>query len=187
MEKSQNILKKIVKGLQWFGKSYIWIVPLCIIVDQTSKLLIEKMLLTRPGLVYDDWFLKGFMSLQLSYNTGAAWSMLDDQRILLALISVVASIAIIIYLSVNYKKLKLIYRICGFLILGGCMGNMIDRIFYEKGVIDFLRFDFMNFPIFNGADSMLVVGIAIILVYMIVQEIRETVKKNDNKDKSTNG
>lgn len=186
MEKFKEILNKIGKGLLWFLKSYIWITPLCIAVDQTSKLLLEKMLLAQPGLRYDDWFLKGFMSLQLSYNKGAAWSLLNEHPAILAVLSVVASIGIIAYIAWKYKKLNLTYRICGFLILGGCMGNMIDRIFYPKGVIDFLQFDFIDFPIFNGADSMLVIGIIIILIRMIYDDIKagKNKKKNDTQPES---
>lgn len=180
MDKFKNVLTNIKKGLIWFFKSFIWIVPLCIIIDQVSKLCLESFLKSQGG-TFDKWFLKGFMSLELRYNTGAAWSFLEDHPSILAIISVIASIGIIAYLAYKYKTLALTYRIAGFLVLGGCMGNMIDRLFYPQGVIDFLKFDFITFPVFNGADSMLVIGIIIIIIKMIIDEYNEGKKKDAAK------
>ena len=181
MDKSKNVWQNIKRGLIWFFKSYIWIVPLCVIVDQVSKICLESFLKSNGG-AFNDWFLKGFISLELHYNTGAAWSFLEDHPIILAIISVVASIAIIAYITYSYKKLALTYRIAGYLVLGGCMGNMIDRIvYYPHGVIDFLKFDFITFPVFNGADSMLVIGIIIIIIKMLIDEHNEGKKKDEAK------
>lgn len=180
----QEVLKKVKNGLVWFFKSFIWIVPLVIIIDQVSKLVIQNIFVNAeitPDLYI---FSRDFIVIDLTYNTGAAWSILDDKRWLLAVISVIASIGIIYYLVKKYKTLGLFERICGFIILGGCMGNMIDRIFYEKGVIDFIRPTFINFPTFNIADSALVVGIIALLIKMLFEKEGEEEKKDAEKTDS---
>ena len=94
----QEVLKKVKNGLIWFFKSFIWIVPLVIIIDQVSKLVIQNIFVNAeitPDLYI---FSRDFIIIDLTYNTGAAWSILDDMRWLLAVISVIASIGIIYYL-----------------------------------------------------------------------------------------
>ncbi|MCH5172077.1 MAG: signal peptidase II [Erysipelotrichales bacterium] len=168
-----NILIKIKNGLIWFFKSFIWITPLVIIVDQVTKLVIESSLgqydVTGKQISI---FSEKFINIRVTYNMGAAWSMLSSQHWLLSLISVVATIAIIVYIAIQYKKIGLWERICGLLILGGCMGNMIDRLFYSKGVIDFISTGFMNFPTFNIADSCLCVGIFLLIIKFIIDEFK---------------
>ena len=178
MNEKKITLASIKRAIIWFLKSYIWIVPLVIIVDQVSKLVVEANLnLNEPVSI-----IPGVFSFMLSYNTGMAFSFLDNNRVLLAIISVVASIGIITYLVLRYKKLNLYTRICIYIILGGCMGNMIDRIFYPNGVIDFIKTDFIDFAIFNVADSCLTVAIIMLLIKLLVDDIKGSKKKNEATD-----
>lgn len=113
-------------------------------------------------------------------NTGMFFGILADAtwgRILLAIISGVASVGISIYFALRFKKLNLFMKILLMVILAGAFGNFVDRAFYPNGVVDFIQFVFWA-PIFNLADSFLVVGIIALVVYMIVTMIIEAVKKN---------
>ena len=169
-----NTLTKIKNGLIWFFKSFIWITPLVIIVDQVTKLVFDSVLGPYNPAIDNGYsiFSDKFINIRVTYNLGAAWSMLSKYHWLLSLISVVAAIAIIVYIVLQYKKLSTWDKVCGFLILGGCMGNMIDRLFYSEGVIDFISTGFMEFPTFNIADSCLCVGIFLIFLKFIIDEFK---------------
>ncbi len=181
----REALIKIKDGLIWFLKSFIWITLVVILIDQTTKLVFQETLGPYSETGKDlAIFSDKFINIRVTYNLGAAWSILRDHHWLLALISVLASIAIIVYLIYKYKKLDVYERICIFLILGGCMGNMIDRVFYPKGVIDFISLGFMDFPTFNIADSALCVGVFLLFIKIIIDEIKG--KNSDEKNSQNN-
>ncbi len=146
--------------------------------DQVSKYVAE-FYLTDKGTVP---FIPGFIDFRLVYNKGAAWGMGDGaiwSRILLCSISWIVFIGLpiyIIYLMAKGKKLNTLFTVCLGLILAGDFGNLIDRtFFFERGVIDFISIQswFPGFGIFNIADSCLVVGIILLLVYFIIEEVKE--------------
>lgn len=146
--------------------------------DQASKYLAE-FYLTDKGTVP---FIPGFIDFRLVYNKGAAWGMGDGalwSRILLCSISWIVFIGLpiyIIYLMAKGKKLNTLFTVCLGLILAGDFGNLIDRtFFFDRGVIDFISIQswFPGFGIFNIADSCLVVGIILLLVYFIIEEVKE--------------
>ena len=100
-------------------------------------------------------------------NTGGAWSIMDNYPIILTLISFICLIGLNYYLSMSdtYSKLETIYL---GLIMGGILGNFIDRVLYD-GVIDFISIHIFSYqyPIFNIADIMIVVGFILILIEII--------------------
>ncbi len=111
-------------------------------------------------------------SFELTYNTGMAWGLLKDQRWVFLSLSTVAIIGIgIIYFAI--KEQHILFRLSLGFILGGGIGNMIDRIFNERGVVDFIRTDFMDFPYFNVADSFITVGGVLIAVYLIIYDKKQ--------------
>lgn len=146
--------------------------------DQISKYAAEYYL-KDAGTVS---FIPGFIDFKLVYNKGAAWGMGDGaiwSRILLCSISWIVFIGLpiyIVYLMAKGKKINTLFTICLGLILAGDFGNLIDRtFFFERGVIDFISIQswFPGFGIFNIADSCLVVGILLLLVYFIIEEVNE--------------
>ena len=169
----KDTLIKVKNWLIWFFKSFIWITPLIIAIDQITKLVFDSVLgsYAQTGKQISI-FSEHFINIRVTYNLGAAWSILNEHHWLLAAISVIASIAITVYLVMQYKKIGLWERICGFLILGGCVGNMIDRVFYPQGVIDFISTGFMDFPTFNIADSALCIGIFALFLKFIIDEFK---------------
>jgi len=112
--------------------------------------------------------IKDFFSLFHIRNSGAAWGMLSNQSwgiYILTIISIIASIFIFYLIYINdIKPLRIILA----LILGGSVGNLIDRIRFNY-VVDFLSFTFgdYHFPAFNIADSAIVVGAICLVIYLI--------------------
>ena len=111
------------------------------------------------------------------YNTGAAWSMLEENPIILQIFSVIGT-ALIIYLLKDFSlKRRPLYSYGLTLALAGTVGNMIDRIFYPNGVIDFIQFAFYpSFPTFNIADSCLCIGVAMIAVFVLFFEQKDPIQ-----------
>lgn len=107
----------------------------------------------------------GFLSLFFTWNTGAGWSLFADQTLFLAIFSGVLVVGIIVFIAL-YKPKSKTYAIGIGLVLAGAIGNFIDRIFFGA-VRDFIKLDFINFPIFNIADSCLTVGAILICVWLV--------------------
>ncbi len=164
-------LKIVWKAIKSFFKSYIWVAPLAVIVDLVSKVIADK---TQCNVS----LIPSFLSFSISYNTGAAWSMFNEHPGILVAVSVIGTLALIGWLVYRYKKYNLANRIALLLMIGGCFGNLIDRagqfikgtIYYQKGVVDFISFQFgsYHFPTFNIADSCLVIGVIILIIMMLI-------------------
>lgn len=131
--------------------------------------------------------IKGIFHFTYVENTGAAFSILENQKwILIAVAAVLVIIALYILI---FKKLKLSYNICLVFIAAGGMGNLIDRILYGY-VVDMFQFDFVRFAIFNVADIFITVGgILLIIVYLFFDKekqfeknIKLGKKKNENAE-----
>ncbi len=144
-------------------KKYIKILILAVIVlflDQTTKILASNLLEIDKSLI----IIPNFFSLTYTRNYGAAWSIMWDKKIFLIIISLVALI-IIFYILKKEKKLTLYKNIYYGFLIGGILGNLIDRVFYGY-VIDFFDFNIFgyNFPIFNISDSFIVIGVILIFI-----------------------
>ena len=133
-----------------------------LVLDQLSKFLIERALSLHQELV-----LLSFLSLQLAYNTGAAFSFLHDaggwQRGFLSAVS----IAIMVWLAVWVHRLAPAERRLAWplaLILGGAAGNLIDRL-SVGAVTDFivLHYRGWHWPTFNLADAAISLGVVILI------------------------
>lgn len=115
--------------------------------------------------------------VEFSYveNRGAAFGMLADHRWVFLLFSTVAILAILAYLFIKRPKDRLM-RVCLALIAGGGIGNMIER-FAHGYVTDFINPTFVDFYVFNVADSCVTVGCALLILWMIVDTVRESKAK----------
>ena len=113
--------------------------------------------------------IKNFFYLTYTQNTGAAWSILKDQRIMLLILSVI--VLFIINKYINKEKLSSGENIIYGIIIGGILGNVVDRIVYGY-VIDFLDFKIFgyDYPIFNFADTFIVIGIILMIIISIRKE-----------------
>lgn len=134
-----------------------------VLFDQLTKITAIRYLRLGESKEFISWLI----NWTLAYNKGAAWSMCSEHTDVLALVSLFASV-IILYLLKDFDiKKKPLYSLALTFILGGCVGNMIDRFFRSDGVVDFIELGFMDFPIFNVADSFLVVGTIILMISVI--------------------
>ncbi len=150
-------------------KKYIFfsVSALIVLADQVSKKFFEKFLLSLDtgsiNVIGDE-----LVRFTLAYNTGIAFSIKLGSRYFLSTISLLASI-FIIYLIIKIDLKKKLELWAFTFILGGAIGNLIDRAVYGK-VIDFIDCDFPDFimtrwPIFNIADSFVTIG----MVFLAVQ------------------
>lgn len=142
----------------------ISIILLCI--DQISKLLVVNLLTKTDSIT----IIKNFFYLTYINNDGAAFSILVGKRILLILIAVLVIVMLIRYIKKNNTQNKL-ELVSISLIIGGSLGNLMDRVI-RGYVIDFLDFKIFNynFPIFNLADTFIVIGVFLLLLKEIRKE-----------------
>ena len=113
-------------------------------------------------------FIPKILSLTYLRNTGAAFSILENQQWLFAVITLVVIGAAIWYLSKHIKgSVWLLSSLC--LIIAGGIGNFIDRM-RQGFVVDMFQLDFINFAIFNVADSYLTIGVLVLIVMMLKEE-----------------
>jgi signal peptidase II len=108
-------------------------------------------------------------------NRGAAFGILQDQRWLFIIVTSCVVIGVIAYM-IKMKKETILTKLALSLILGGAIGNFIDRIRTGE-VVDFFHFQFgsYQFPIFNVADSALCVGVVLFLIASLMDSKNEQV------------
>lgn len=110
-----------------------------------------------------------FFSLTYVKNTGVAFSMLEGNILFILLMSVIV-VGVLVYFAKSKGNGRL-EKICYSMILGGALGNFLDRIFYGY-VIDFLDFTLFGFKmaIFNVADVLIVCGVFLLIVLELLKE-----------------
>lgn len=154
-------------------KRYYLIAIIVVLIDQWTKWLVVKKMNVSEQIT----IIENFFYITSHRNKGAAWGILQNQMIFFYIITVIAVIGII-YLIQKQAKDNHVLAISLSLILGGAIGNFIDRLF-RKEVVDFLDFIIFtyDYPIFNIADSALVVGVMIIILQTIVDERKKGKKE----------
>ena len=131
-----------------------------LIIDIVSKLVVSKLMDVYDSIV----IIKDFFNITYVRNTGAAWSIFEGETLGIIIVSLLIIFFIIYYISKNKPKNK--FEIIGYsLILGGALGNLLDRIIYGY-VVDFLDFYIFgyDYPIFNLADSFIFIGVLILII-----------------------
>ncbi len=140
------------------------IMVVVIVLDQVTKWLAVEFL-TKVETVP---IIEDILHLTYIENSGAAFGMLKNNRWVFLVISTVAIIGLIIYLIKYPPKNKWLLFGLSF-IVGGGIGNMIDRIGLGY-VVDFIDFRAINFAVFNTADSFVCIGAALVLIYVLFFE-----------------
>jgi signal peptidase II len=157
---------------------YFVIAFVVLVLDQLSKwYIVHRLDLHESRSVIGDFF-----QITSHRNTGAAFSILEGQRWFFLVITSVVGIGIIWYLlrTIRSNKRLLSFALC--LVLGGALGNFIDRALFGE-VVDFLQFWFQFplfgyhvdyiFPIFNVADSGIVIGVCLIFLDTLLEWRKE--------------
>ncbi|MCI8668224.1 MAG: signal peptidase II [Lachnospiraceae bacterium] len=163
-------------------QSYIRFVVLCIILavltfgDQISKFVAVAELKDKDKIIL--W--KGLLSFEYLENRGAAWGVLSGRIIFLTLLTIFFTLILFVIIIKIEKavirtkdKIKLfsVIQVLLVLLAAGALGNLIDRLRFGY-VVDFIQFEFMDFPIFNIADCYVTVS-ALILVVILLFFLKE--------------
>ena len=135
---------------------------LVVLCDILSKYLVVQLLIPLQRSVT---VISGVLDFTYVENRGAAFGMLSESRWIFMSVSVVFIFSLVYILKQKYTD-NLIYNLSLCLILGGGIGNMIDRIFLGY-VVDFIEVTFVDFAVFNIADSAICVGTALFIVYLL--------------------
>lgn len=147
----------------------IAIIILVLIVDQATKMWIQS----SPAVLAGTELIPGFMYLNYVKNTGAAWSMLSGQQVLLSLIAVV-EIGVLLWFLVKVRGKKRLTEAALALMIGGALGNLWDRLYlgYVRDFIDTYPFGY-DFPVFNIADAALCIGVGLLMIEMVREDRKE--------------
>jgi signal peptidase II len=144
---------------------YYLIALLIILADQISKWAIVRYMEIGDRIP----LINQFLYITSHRNKGAAWGILQGQMWFFYVVTTIVVIILVIYIR-NLKPEQKIFGLALGLMLGGAIGNFIDRIF-RKEVVDFIDtwiFSY-DFPIFNIADSALVIGVCFIFVLTLFE------------------
>ena len=190
--------EKLLNGLKWLFKSYIWLGVLLLAIDIITKQIIMHSGVTPPGVVAK-W---GFVNITYVLNTKAAFGIGADNpdvsRTIYLIVATLISAGLITYLILKRKDMKLFIRAALIMVVTGAIGNMIDRIFYGGlqggralfggAVVDWIDFYWIPGWVwnFNIADSCIVVAAFMLIIYIIVMEVKDYREKNKNKVKTVN-
>ena len=138
---------------------FILISTFILLFDQSAKLIIST---NNKSLINKDFI---FFYIDYVKNFGAAFNLLSGSRIFLSLVSIIISI-LLIYLILIKKIIRNIDLFSYSFILGGTLGNGIDRV--AKGyVIDFINLNFIDFPVFNISDIAINIGLFLTIYSLI--------------------
>ena len=142
---------------------YVIAIALLVIIDQITKYLIIK----NFDLHEEKQLIGDFLVLTYIRNSGAAWGSFSGKAILLLVFTFIIFIFIfrLLYRIWDIPKFKPV-RICLLFVVGGAIGNMIDRIRFNY-VIDFIFFKFINFPVFNFADICVTLSVIVLVLLFI--------------------
>lgn len=151
-------MKKIIKN-----KTIYLTMLLSIIIDQIIKYIVES----NMNLYQSIPIIKNFFYISFVKNIGAAFSILSNKTILLSLTAVVISLIIYIFF-IKDKELNNLNKITYGLLLGGIIGNLIDRVF-RGYVVDYLDFVILKYdcPVFNLADALIVCSVFLIIIWIL--------------------
>lgn len=153
-----------------------------VLVDQLSKWVVVKSMTLGESIPV----IKDFFHFTYILNKGAAFGMLADNRWVFLLLSTLSIAVLAVAIILMSGKLSWRYGICFSMIVGGGIGNMIDRIFNGEtigsgAVIDFIDFRGIWSYIFNVADSFVCVGAALFFLFVVIEEVMEIKKSRAQK------
>lgn len=132
-------------------------------IDQAVKLWVRNTLMNQEPLV----IIPKVLSLQYHENTGAVWGIMSGKVQFLSIFTLIIMLLIgYLYFKIPQTKKLSALRIIAVFILGGALGNLIDR-FLLGHVVDFIYFEIIDFPLFNIADSCLTVSCILLFVLSI--------------------
>ena len=132
-------------------------------LDQFTKFLAVTGLKNKPAIP----IIEGVFELNYLENTGAAFGILQGQKWILLLITIIELIVLVVlYIKLPYEKKYIPLKIIDVFVIAGAIGNIIDRVLYNY-VVDFFYFKLIDFPIFNVADIYVTVSVLLLFVLFL--------------------
>ena len=179
---------KVLKGLNWFLHSYIWLFIIFLATDIITKQCVVRNMNEYQSIVLiPSWdSTKPFLAITYVINTNAAFSFgvgsALANRIFYSIVAFCGFSIIVAIFVWKYKKLHGVVKACLMLIATGALGNLIDRLFYSaaflhgsenlNGVVDWIDFQIIWPFTFNIADSCVVIGVIMMIIFLIIDEVK---------------
>ncbi len=166
------------------NKKNIYITAILLaLIDQIVKILVR----TKMALYQEIKIIPNLFSLYYVENEGAAFSILGNQTLLLIIVSIVC--LVVLNKFILDEKIPRIFHIPLGLLLGGIIGNLIDRLIYQS-VTDYLSIFIYkySFPVFNIADIAICLSAIFLMILFIIDEKKEKNRseKNDSSNRRRN-
>ncbi len=146
----------------------MWIACLIIVLSLVLDQVVKGWTVSHLALFESQPLIPQVLSLQYIQNRGAAWGMLEGQMGFFFIITLVV-VAVLAYTLYKERKQAFLLRLALSLMIGGALGNFIDRMRLGY-VVDMFRLDFIDFPIFNVADICLTLGVFLCVIYLLFFE-----------------
>ena len=186
---------KIINGLKWFYRSYIWLGVVLLGLDIFTKQLMMALPVNEKGHIAE-W---GFVNISFTLNEGAAFGMGTGHemanRVIYLVGATLISIGLGVYLVLKRKETKLFVRASLIMVVVGAIGNMIDRIFYGPlqgqiglftgRVVDWIDFYWFWGYIFNIADCCIVIAAFMLIIYVLVNEVKDAIARRKEEASDT--
>ena len=141
------------------------ITSVCILLDQLTKYLVVEFIKGSKPLV----IVEELLSFVYVENRGAAFGILQNKKWLFIVVTVISVAALLYLFLFHYKKMSTLLIVSLSFVLGGTIGNFIDRMRLDY-VVDFISVRIMNrydFAVFNVADSFIVIGAIMLMIHII--------------------
>lgn len=168
-----SIAEKIKNNLQYLG---LVLAAVLVGIDQLTKWLVVSNMKLQDSIHLIMFGDTEVLNISYYLNSGAAFSKFEGKTTMLIVVTSIVIVALIVMLVIKKVK-RTPYIIAVSLIIGGGVGNLIDRLFNNGLVVDFIDFRIINFAIFNFADICAVCGAALLFIMVVVDEIRDSRKK----------
>lgn len=193
---------KLLGYLKWFFFSFIWLGILLLVLDIVTKQIFVSYFKTHSEPIV---LIPGFLQINYKINNAAAFGIgfneASTNRVIYCIVASLGFILIVGFYAWKYKTLNKYVRACLMMMAVGAIGNLIDRLFYSAsflsnlldstdhagGVVDWIDFCGIWAFIFNIADSAVVIGTIMLIVYLIVDEVREMRKRRNKEVKESGG
>lgn len=150
--------------------AYYILALIIVAIDQVTKYVIVKTMALSETIP----LLEGVFHITSHRNRGAAFGILQEARWFFIVMTIIVVVVIVWYMPRIRGQRRALLAFS--LILGGALGNFIDRLLHGE-VVDFLDFRLINFPIFNVADSAIVIGVILLMWDTLYEAKQEKLEK----------
>ena len=176
-----KVLKALLIALKWFFYSFIWVGLLLLALDIVTKNLVFNLIGPTGDSVV---LIPGFLRISCVLNSNAAFGLgftnATLNRVMYIIVALIGSGLMMGIYGIKYRKLSKFVLLCLIMMTVGAVGNLIDRMFYSfanYSVIDWIDFYGIWQFNFNIADSCIVVGTILLVIWLIVEDVKESKQK----------